>query len=115
MEIQRANTILYCTRWSETVEFYENALRLPILVRKDWFVEFRLGRDVSLSIADEARATIHTSEGDGLTITLRVSDAATTREELVKRGLKPEPMRRVWGSNAFFLRDPEGNRLEFWS
>ena len=113
--IKRANTILYCARWDETVRFYEHALALPVLVRKDWFVEFRLGHDSALSVADERRATIASSRGEGLTISLRVDDVEAAREELVTAGLDPGPMRPVWGSRAFFLWDPEGNRLELWS
>jgi catechol 2,3-dioxygenase-like lactoylglutathione lyase family enzyme len=113
--IKRANTILYCARWAETVHFYEQHLALPVLVRKDWFVEFGLGPDSALSVADELRASISSSHGEGLTISLRVDDVGAAREELVAAGLDPGPMRPVWGSRAFFLWDPEGNRLELWS
>ena len=115
MRILRSNTILYCRRWEETAAFYEHAVRLPVLMRKDWFVEFRLANDAALSVADERRATIPSAGGHGITISLRVEDAEATRAALLEAGLEPDPLRTSWGSPAFFLRDPEGNRLEFWS
>ena len=115
MTIERANTILYCRRFRETLAFYEDGLRLSAITRRDWFVELRLGPDSALSIADESRATVGSGEGRGVTISLRVMDAARTREELIAAGLDPEPMRTSWGSPAFFIFDPEGHRLEVWS
>ncbi len=115
MTVERANTILYCRRFHETLAFYEEGLGLRVLTRRDWFVEFHLGPDSALSIADERRATIRSAEGRGVTISLRVRDAARTRDELVAAGLEPAPMRRSWGSPAFFIHDPEGHRLEVWS
>lgn len=115
MTIRGNNTILYCRHWAETVHFYERRLHVPVTMRRDWFVEFRLGPDTTLSIADEQRATIKSGGGAGVTISLRVPDAEQTRSDLVSDGLDPEPLRSIWGARAFFLRDPEGHRLEFWS
>ncbi len=115
MNIRKTNTILYCSRWKDQVDFYEQILGLPVLTRKDWFVEFRLGPNAALSVADERRATIKSATGAGITISVRVDDAERARTELAAAGANPEPMRTVWGSRAFFVRDPEGTRLEFWS
>ncbi|MFW5800849.1 MAG: VOC family protein [Spirochaeta sp.] len=115
MKILRANTILYCRRWSETVGFYADGIGLPILMQKEWFVEFSLGNGTALSVADQARTSIDSAQGNGITISLRVEDAAGTRSSLLKAGLNPGQMRQSWGRDAFFIRDPEGNRLEFWS
>jgi len=78
-------------------------------------VEFRLGSDAALSVADEARTTIKSAAGAGITISIRVDEVESTRADLSASGADPEPIRTVWGSRAFFLRDLEGNRLEFWS
>jgi predicted enzyme related to lactoylglutathione lyase len=115
MTFERANTILYCRRFHDTVAFYEEGFRLRVLTRRDWFVEFELGAGAALSIADEQRATIESGEGRGITISLRVQDAARSRKELVAAGLDPGPMRTSFGSPAFFVFDPEGHRLEVWS
>ncbi|AFG38333.1 VOC family protein [Spirochaeta africana] len=115
MQIRRANTILYCSRWQETVAFYEAGLQLPVLMRKDWFVEFRLADGAALSVADQSRASINSAGGQGITISLAVADTAVLHEQLLQTGLQPGPMRQSWGRDAFFICDPEGNRLEFWS
>lgn len=113
--IEHTNTIIYCRRWRETVAFYERSLGLPVLMRRHWFVEFRLGTDATLSVADMRRATIASAGGAGLTVSLRVTDAPALRDELVRAGVPADPVRAIWGSDAFFVRDPEGTRLEFWS
>jgi len=56
MEIRTANTIVYCTRFTKTVDFYKSRLRLPVTAELDWFVEFELNEGSRLSIADEGRA-----------------------------------------------------------
>ena len=111
-----ANTILYCKKWRETVYFYEHRLRLPITFVADWFVEFRLTETAYLSVADERRATIKSSGGAGLTLTLRVDDADEAWSKLHNQGLALEPVRdHAWGARVFYFFDPEGNRLEIWS
>lgn len=97
------------------MRFYEETLMLPVLMRKEWFVEFRLSGSAALSVADERRASISSAGGAGLTISLRVSDAEALRDELTEKGVEPGPIRSIWGARAFYLSDPEGNRLEFWS
>ncbi len=84
-------------------------------MERDWFVEFRLNNGATLSVADETRTTISSAEGRGITISLHVDDVEELHSHLTTRGIEPEPLRTIWGSRAFFLFDPEGNRLEFWS
>jgi catechol 2,3-dioxygenase-like lactoylglutathione lyase family enzyme len=115
IRIRRSNTILYCRSWEETVRFYRDGLGLKAVMERDWFVEFRLNNSATLSVADQARASIQSAEGRGMTISLRVDDVVELHNHLTGRGLAPEPLRTVWGSRAFYLHDPEGNRLEFWS
>src|SRR4051794_31270024 len=73
-EFQTVNTILYCQRWQETVDFYQQCLNLPINFASDWFVEFSLTATARLSVADERRATIKSSTGTGLTLTFQVEN-----------------------------------------
>lgn len=114
--LKSANTILYCKNWSETVAFYQRDLGLPITFASDWFVEFQLTETARVSIADEKRATIKSSGGAGITLTFQVESADETWQDLHNKGLTLEPVRdHAWGARVFYLFDPEGHRLEFWS
>jgi catechol-2,3-dioxygenase len=115
MKIKAANTILYCTKWEETVAFYRDGLKLLVISSTDWFVEFKLNESARLSVANEARTSIKTGKGKGITISLQVAGVEETRTELIESGLDPGPIKEIWGSKAIYLNDPEGNRLEFWA
>ena len=115
MKIKAANTILYSKHWTETVSFYRDGLKLRILSSTDWFLEFKLNEAARLSVANEARASIKSGNGKGITISLQVSDIEQTRAELLDAGIIPTPIKEIWGSKAIYVRDPEGNRLEFWA
>ncbi|MFN8382962.1 MAG: VOC family protein [Anaerolineales bacterium] len=114
MKIKAANTILYCTKWQETVSFYRDSLKLLQISSTDWFVEFKLNESARLSVANEARASIKSGEGKGITISLQVTDVEALRAELQTACLEVSPIKKIWGSQAIYLYDPEGNRLEFW-
>ena len=114
MVIGRANTILYCQRWQETVAFYRDTFSLAISHRNDWFVEFQLTDHAYLSIADERQASIHSVGGQGITLSWQVVDIAEIRAALTRRGVVVSDVRRKWGSLQFYLHDPDGHRIEFW-
>lgn len=110
-----ANTILYCRAWQQTVEFYRDALKLPVLFSTNWFVEFRLNAMSRLSIANEKKSSIQSCEGQGVTIALEVLDVEAVRSGMVEDGLKPTPLKNhPWGARVFYLFDPEGHRIEIW-
>jgi predicted enzyme related to lactoylglutathione lyase len=116
MDIRTVNTILYCNKWNETVDFYKTHLRLPITTSLEWFVEFKLNETSRLSIANTARASIGSSGGKGITITMEVDDIKTTHSYLEEAGLNPTAIiDHAWGSKVVYIYDPEGHRLEFWS
>lgn len=116
LSIKRANTILYCRHWQETVDFYQRKLGLPVLFSTDWFVEFELGPGALLSVADESRTTISTSQGAGITLTFQVESADETWRALRDSGLAIGPLKdHGWGARLFYFFDPEGHRLEVWS
>ena len=116
LKIKRANTILYCRHWQETVDFYQHKLGLPVLFSTDWFVEFELGKGALLSIADESRATISSGYGAGITLTFQVESADETWRMLRDSGLGVGPLKdHRWGARLFYFFDPEGHRLEVWS
>lgn len=115
VQIKSANTILYCKKWEEMVAFYQTGLKLPITVSTEWFVEFKLTGTSRLSVADESHTSIKSGSGKGLTIGLQVADIVATHSQLKGEGLNPTAIKDVWGAKAFYIFDPEGNRLEFWS
>ena len=115
MEIRTANTILYCARWQEAVDFYRSVLGLSVIHETDWFVEFELGDAARLSVADARRATIESAGGRGVTISLRVKDVVLAWAELAAAGLEPTELKDLWGALVTYIYDPEGHRIEVWS
>jgi predicted enzyme related to lactoylglutathione lyase len=115
MQIKSTNILLYCKKWEEMVAFYETTLRLPITASNEWFVEFKLTKISRLSVADESRTSIKSAGGKGITIGLQVRDVEMTRTKLKDAGLNPTVVKEVWGAKTFYVFDPEGNRIEFWS
>ena len=56
------------------------------------------------------------SGGAGITVTFKVANVRGVWQDLLGKDVKVEPIRdNRFGGLAFFLRDPEGHRLEFWS
>jgi catechol 2,3-dioxygenase-like lactoylglutathione lyase family enzyme len=115
VSVDRANTVLYCERWSATVAFYRELLALDVAHETDWFVEFRLTSDAFVSIADARRATIDAAGGKGITLTLHTDALVATKALLDGRGVATTPITRRWGADVFYCHDPEGHRIEFWS
>ena len=116
MKIKTVNTIFYCRKWEETVDFYRSKLKLQVTASFEWFVEFKLNEGARLSIANEERTSIRSSGGRGHTITIRVDDIEEARSVLEEAGLHPTPTKdHPWGAKFIHVYDPEGNRLEFWS
>ena len=115
LKIKSTNTILYCKKWEETVEFYRTGLKLLVLSSNEWFVEFKLNEMSRVSVANEVRTSIESSGGKGITVSLQVADVEQIRTELIEAGITPTPIKDVWGAKAIYVHDPEGNRLEFWS
>lgn len=115
MKIGVVNTILYCRKWQETVSFYRESLELEITFSNEWFVEFKLSDTSRLSIADEGRASIDSSGGKGITISIEVDDIENTHSDLMNRRLKPTAIKDQWQGKVTYVHDPECNRLEFWA
>ncbi len=115
MEIKTSNIILYCHKWHDTVAFYRDALKFPIKFSNEWFVEFHLNDAASLSVADEERSSIKSCNGKGFTISLKTDDITTVYSSMEKAELHPTPIKKIWGSKQFYICDPEGSRVEFWS
>jgi len=110
-----SNTILYCDRWPDVVDFYRVKLGLRATMERDWFVEFELHAGAHLSVADASRATVAAGDGAGLTLSWRVDDVGAARARLMANGVEASPVETRWGADAFFVFDPAGHRVEFWS
>ena len=116
INITAANTILYCDKWEETVNFYKTKLKLEVTASFDWFVEFKLNEASFLSIADQSRASIDSCNGAGVTITMKVDNIEEVHVYLIEAGLNPTPIiDHKWGAKVIHVLDPEGHRLEYWS
>lgn len=115
LRIAGSNTILYTDRWSELANFYRTGLGLRTSMERDWFVEFELHPGAHISVADAHRASIASGDGAGVTLSWRVEDATAIRNRLAANGIDASPIQNRWGSPGFFVFDPAGNRIEFWS
>jgi hypothetical protein len=51
--------------------------------------------------------------GRGVTVTMKVADIERAHCLLSEAGLRPTPIKDLWGTKVVHLHDPEGNRLEF--
>lgn len=115
MEVRTANTIIYCSRFAETVDFYQNRLGLPVAAEFGWLVEFKLNEYSFLSVADENKTSTKSSAGEGLVITLRVDDIDEAHSLLEEAGVHPTAVKdHSWGARVTHVFDPEGTRIEFW-
>lgn len=106
---------MYCDQWSETVDFYREILAFPVSFENEWFVEFAVHGDATLSVADASRATIAAGGGDGITLSWRVVDLAAARVELLRRGVETTPVTPRWGAITTMFSDPAGTRIELWA
>lgn len=113
--VERSNTILYCRHWLPTVRFYRDDLGLPVITESHWYIQLRVSAGWSLSLADATKTTVRSADGQGITLSWRVSDVDATRRALVDGGLEPSDVRVVGSARACYLRDPEGHRIEVWS
>ena len=114
--IRVVNTILYCRRWHEMVAFYREILGFPVTFENEWFVEFKITATTRLSVANEQRASIKSADGCGLTLAFQVDQADETWKYLLDKGVNIGKITdHPWGGRAFFVFEPEGNRLEVWS
>ena len=116
MKTETVNIILYCEKWKQTVEFYRDIIGFQEKMANNWLIEFEVAEHVCLSVAKASATSINSAGGAGITVTFKVPDTHIMWDTLNDKGVKVTPIRQSrLGGQAFFLRDPEGNRLEFWS
>ncbi len=115
IHIRTLNAILYCHKWKETVAFYADVLQLDVHFSNDRFVEFQVGAGVRISVANQARATIKSAGGKGITLAFQIDDVPAMHTLLTESGADPTPIQLRWGSQVFYCHDPEGYRIEFWT
>lgn len=110
------NIILYCKKYGETLRFYRDMLGLPVSADMGWLTEFRASENSFITVADEARSSVKSAGGLGITITLKVNDADEAGKNMRAAGMSPgETGDFPPNARRFFLHDPEGNRIEVWS
>ena len=115
IKIKANNTILYCKKWREVVTFYQTKLGLEVNTSNQWFLEFKLSEHSYLSIADDSKTSIKSSNGQGVTITFEVVNIQDCHVFLIETGCNPSLIKdHAWGAKVIHVYDPEGNRLEFW-
>jgi catechol 2,3-dioxygenase-like lactoylglutathione lyase family enzyme len=117
MKILAANTIIYCKKWPESVHFYRDVLQLAISFQKDdWFIEFVVNGAAHLSIADAAKCTIPPGSGVGLTLSFFVQDLRATQDIFTQHKIETTEIKaKGWRAPYFYVHDPEGTRIEFWT
>lgn len=115
MKYKTLNTVLYCKRWEDTVQFYKDVVKLEVCFFNAWFVEFCLNDGARLSVANEISATIKANQGRGITLGFQVNDIKIMHESITEQGVPASPLKELWGAQVFYIHDPEGNRIEFWS
>jgi catechol-2,3-dioxygenase len=117
MNVLASNTVLYCKNWHDMVAFYKDIMGFRQSFRKDdWFIEFVVNAGSHLSLADEAKCTISSSEGKGITLSFKVAQLSTLHRELKELGIKPSTITsHSWRAPYFYIYDPEGNRIELWN
>ncbi|MCB0995175.1 MAG: VOC family protein [Acidimicrobiales bacterium] len=115
VEVRRANTILYCDQFADTVTFYRDTLGLAVTYANDWFVEVHVAETAHLALADATRATIPASGGAGITLSWQVPDLDDARAALLERGIAVTDPSVRWNSTYVEFFDPEGTRIELWS
>jgi catechol 2,3-dioxygenase-like lactoylglutathione lyase family enzyme len=116
MQITANSTILYCSRWQDSVHFYRDILGLPVSFEKDgWFMELRVSGFAHISLADAARCTIPAGGGVGITLSWCVQELELLRGKLEQAGVKVSAITGGgWRLPYFYAWDPEGTRIEFW-
>jgi catechol-2,3-dioxygenase len=115
MKYKTLNTILYCKQWEDTVQFYKEVLKLEVCFSNAWFVEFCLNAGARLSVANENRATIQSNQGRGITLGFQVDDLQSMFVFIKELSIPVSPLKELWGAQVFYIHDPEGTRIEFWS
>ena len=113
---RRLNTLIYADHFAASERFYREGLGLEVSFANAWFVEFTLNRGACLSVVEKGTTRLRGMPISAHTLTFEIGDIEETRETLIGRGLAPGDIHRHdFGVRVFYLRDPEGNRLEFWS
>lgn len=117
MKILAANTIIYCRHWEQTRHFYRDVLKLDISFQKDeWFIEFSVNGPAHLSIADASCCTIKPGDGVGLTLSFFVQDLRAAQDIFTANGISTTEIKaQGWRAPYFYVHDPEGTRIEFWT
>ena len=69
----------------------------------DWLMEFEVGPNECLGVADGKRTSICSAGGAGITVTFRVANLRSVWQELADKNVRVDPIRdNRLGGHAFF-------------
>ena len=91
-----------------SVAFYQNVIGLPLFSREPQAAWFRVGEQwLALFTPDRA------GSGQHFAFLIAPPDAERLRRALVAQGFPEETMQQDEGSSVY-VRDPDGNKIEFY-
>lgn len=106
-------TFLYSGNFAQSIKFYGETLDLPLALDQGACQIFRVGRDAFLGVCQCAAAAPAVPES--VIVTLVSDDVDGWYERLTAQGIAieaPPSENTAFNIYHFFLRDPDGYRLE---
>ena len=110
-----AITFFYFRDLAAAVRFYEDVLRLPLVIDQGWSRIYRVAGGAHVGLVDAARGAHRASDEKPVQLCLRVPDVADWHAWADAHGVDNlTPIREVdaLGIRAFTFEDPEGYQIE---
>lgn len=117
---REARIHLYVKSMQEMVRFYNKILEFPVV--KVWRLSDGDGTILNLGgnnlelYSKNRRHNYHSDFSGCVSFSVRVRNVHKLHEKFSKKNIKIEDIQKNdWGDSSFSLRDPEGNRITFFS
>lgn len=111
---------VYVKNMQEMVRFYNKILEFPVV--KVWRLSDGDGTIINLGgnnlelYSKNRRHNYHSDFSGCVSFSIRVKNVHKLYEKFSKKNIKIEEIQKnSWGDSSFSLRDPEGNRITFFS
>lgn len=111
---------LYVKSMQEMVRFYNKILEFPVV--KMWRLSDGEGTIINLGgnnlelYSKNRRHNYHVDFSGCVSFSIRVKNVYKLHEKFSRKNIKIEEIQKNdWGDSSFSLRDPEGNRITFFS